>query len=159
MTVTELTGWAAAALTLLAFNSRDVRLLRLASVGASVAFITYGAATSTWPVLALHCVLLPVNLFRLFELHRASRRLQPQDLPRPQDRHHPQPPQPPQHPQPPQRSPALSCACGRTPVKTSRRWPRIVLMTLAFISSGMPTSAQAAQAEHLHARALASPCH
>ena len=51
MTPTELVGRAAAAFTLLAFNSRDVRLQRLASVGTRVAFITHGAATSTWPVL------------------------------------------------------------------------------------------------------------
>jgi hypothetical protein len=67
MSFTELIGWAA---TLLAFSVRDVRLLRLASVGASLAFITYGAAANAWPVLALHCLLLPVNLLRLRELRR-----------------------------------------------------------------------------------------
>ena len=51
MTTTELVGWTEAAFTLLAFNSRDARLLRLASIGTRVAFITYSAATSTWPVL------------------------------------------------------------------------------------------------------------
>ena len=66
MTSTEIVGWAAVAFTLLAFSSRDVRLLRLASVGASVAFIIYGAATSIWPVLALHCVLLLINLCNSF---------------------------------------------------------------------------------------------
>ncbi len=66
-------GWAAASFTLLAFNMRDVLLLRSVSVAASLCFITYGAATSTWPVLALHAVLLPVNLMRLLELHRARR--------------------------------------------------------------------------------------
>lgn len=74
MNAIDLTGWAAAALTLLAFTSRDVWLLRLASMGASVAFITYAAVTSTWPVLALHAVLLPLNLLRLLELRRAGRR-------------------------------------------------------------------------------------
>lgn len=71
MTFTEFIGWTAASLTLLAFNLRDVKLLRLVSVGASVAFITYGAITSAWPVLALHCLLLPTNLLRLLELRRA----------------------------------------------------------------------------------------
>jgi hypothetical protein len=79
MTSTELIGWAAASKTLLAFTARDVRLLRLASLGASVAFITYGAATATWPVLALHCVLLPVNLFRLRELRLESGSLKGRD--------------------------------------------------------------------------------
>jgi hypothetical protein len=61
----DLIGWCAASMTLLAFTSRDVHRLRLASLGASVAFITYGAMTSTWPVLALHCALLPINIYRL----------------------------------------------------------------------------------------------
>lgn len=68
MTSIELTGWAAAALTLVAFTSRDVRRLRLASIGASVAFIVFAAATAAWPVLALHALLLPINLRRLLEL-------------------------------------------------------------------------------------------
>jgi hypothetical protein len=73
MNTTELTGWSAAVLTLLAFTMRDVRKLRMASVAASVCFIAYGAATSAWPVLALHAVLLPMNLFRLHELRRPGR--------------------------------------------------------------------------------------
>jgi hypothetical protein len=73
MNTTELAGWSAAVLTLLAFTMRDVRQLRMASVAASVCFIAYGAATSAWPVLALHAVLLPVNLFRLHELRRPGR--------------------------------------------------------------------------------------
>ena len=70
MTAADLMGWAAAAMTLLAFSSRDVRLLRLASLGASVAFIIYAMSMASWPVLALHTVLLPINMFRLFELRR-----------------------------------------------------------------------------------------
>jgi hypothetical protein len=73
MSFTELMGWAAASMTLLAFTARDLRVLRLASVGASLAFITYGAAEAAWPVLVLHCLLLPVNLLRLRELRRESR--------------------------------------------------------------------------------------
>ena len=152
MTVTELTAWAAAALTLLAFNSRDVRLLRLVSVGASVAFITCGAATSTWPVLALYCELLPSTCSGCSNCSAPSaacnrgacraRRTGSTRCPAATAG---------------QASPALSCAWGRTPAKTSRRWPRFAVMTLAFISSDMRASAQATQAEHLHIRALASP--
>jgi hypothetical protein len=36
MSFTELIGWAAASMTLLGFSAREVRLLRLASVGASL---------------------------------------------------------------------------------------------------------------------------
>ncbi len=66
----ELLGWSAAALTLTAFTMRDLRVLRAAAVGASLCFIAYGAATSAWPVLALHLVLLPLNLQRLHEARR-----------------------------------------------------------------------------------------
>ena len=66
----DLIGWAAAAFTLLAFTLRDLRLLRSAAVCASVAFIVYATATNTWPVLALHAVLLPLNLLRLLEMRR-----------------------------------------------------------------------------------------
>jgi hypothetical protein len=72
MNGTDLMGWSAAALTLMAFTMRDVRRLRLASLAASVCFIVYGATTAAWPVLALHAVLLPVNLYRLLELQRAG---------------------------------------------------------------------------------------
>lgn len=71
---TEIMGWAAAALTLLAFTARDLHRLRLASVGASVCFITFAAGSGAWPVLALHALLLPLNVWRLFELWRGQRR-------------------------------------------------------------------------------------
>jgi hypothetical protein len=91
MTSIDLMGWAAT-LTLPAFTSRDVRLLRCAWLDASIAFTTYGAASSTWPVLALHAVLLPINLFRLLELHRANCRTHQEDQP--------------------QIAPATTCSCG-----------------------------------------------
>lgn len=72
MNGTDLMGWSAASLTLLAFTMRDVRRLRMASLAASLCFIVYGATTAAWPVLALHAVLLPVNLLRLLELQRAG---------------------------------------------------------------------------------------
>lgn len=79
MTAIDFIGWAAAVMTLLAFTSRDVWLMRVASMGASMAFITYAAATASWPVLALHTVLLPVNLLRLVELRREGRRFRAHD--------------------------------------------------------------------------------
>jgi hypothetical protein len=65
MTSIELSGWAASALTLVAFTSRNLQRLRLASVGPSVAFIVFAATTAAWPVLALHALLLPISLRRL----------------------------------------------------------------------------------------------
>jgi len=58
-------GWAAAALTLLTFLSQDMRRLRALALAANAAFIAYGVAAQLWPVLVLHLVLVPVNLWRL----------------------------------------------------------------------------------------------
>lgn len=74
MTPGELIGWAAAALTLLTFSMRSMTNLRLVAVVASLCFIVYGAAQALYPVVALHCLLLPCNLYRLLELLRRNRR-------------------------------------------------------------------------------------
>jgi hypothetical protein len=136
MTSIDLIGWVAAALTLLAFTSRDVRLLRCASLAASVAFITYGAGSSTWPVLALHAVLLPVNLFRLLELHRASLRTRQQDQPR---------------------SAPVTCSCSQPTVKTNKPLRRMALLPLVLACSAAPAAAApGTYAERMHARAVES---
>ena len=69
-------GWAAAAFTLAAFSSRTMLPLRVAALCASTCFIVFGALTGAYPVLALHCILLPFNAWRLREilaLDRAAR--------------------------------------------------------------------------------------
>lgn len=71
MSAVDLAGWMAAALTLTTFVCRDIRRLRLLALAANVAFIVYGANSGLLPVLALHAVLVPVNLWRLRELARA----------------------------------------------------------------------------------------
>ena len=62
-------------MTLLAFSSRGMLLLRVAALGANVFFIAYGAAAELWPVLCLHLLLVPVNTYRLAQL-LAQRRQQ-----------------------------------------------------------------------------------
>ena len=66
----EVFGWAAAGLTLLAFSCNDIVRLRYAALTANAAFIAYGLTAQLWPVLALHAVLVPVNLWRLWEVIR-----------------------------------------------------------------------------------------
>jgi CRP/FNR family transcriptional regulator, cyclic AMP receptor protein len=39
--------------------------LRLFAVMANIAFVAYGASVPLWPVVALHSVLLPINVLRL----------------------------------------------------------------------------------------------
>ncbi|MBK6851975.1 MAG: hypothetical protein IPG93_10220 [Burkholderiales bacterium] len=68
----DLLGWLAAGLMLLTFWCADARALRRCAIGANLAFIAYGLAADLAPVLALHLVLLPVNLFRLLRLRETS---------------------------------------------------------------------------------------
>ena len=67
-------GWAAAALTLFAFTCNDIVRLRWAALAANAAFIAYGVTAQLWPVLALHFVLVPINLWRLGQTLLRARR-------------------------------------------------------------------------------------
>jgi hypothetical protein len=60
----DLLGWAAAALMVATFSCHDARWLRPLAVLANVAFIGYGGMAGLAPVLALHALLLPINLWR-----------------------------------------------------------------------------------------------
>ncbi len=57
-------GWAAAAQMVATFSCREARQLRPLAVTTNLAFIGYGAAAGLAPVLALHLLLLPINLWR-----------------------------------------------------------------------------------------------
>lgn len=85
MTTGDSIGWLAAALTLLTFSMRSMVALRIAALSANVCFMTYGALSELYPVIALHALLFPCNLVRLcqlrppghmFQPHPAERRLQ-----------------------------------------------------------------------------------
>jgi len=49
--------------------------LRVLALGSNVGFVVYGALTLSFPVLLLHLLLVPVNLFRLVEMIRLTRRV------------------------------------------------------------------------------------
>ena len=66
--VTEIAGFIASGLVLLTFAMRDMRLLRTVAICSNVAFIIYGGLNWLLPVLALHLLLLPLNIFRLTEI-------------------------------------------------------------------------------------------
>ena len=73
MTLVDIVGWLAAAFTLAAYSMRTMVPLRIAAIGANVAFITFGALDATLPILALHTALLPFNGYRLWEILRGIR--------------------------------------------------------------------------------------
>jgi CRP/FNR family cyclic AMP-dependent transcriptional regulator len=70
--IADALGWTAALLTLTTFACADMRRLRLLALAANAAFIAYGITAGLLPVLALHLVLVPVNLWRLHQTPRAG---------------------------------------------------------------------------------------
>jgi hypothetical protein len=72
MSVSELTGWGAAGLTMLTFCCRDMHRLRLLALCANCAFIAYGSMAALTPVLVLHLMLAPINSWRLFQLRAGT---------------------------------------------------------------------------------------
>ena len=73
-TPSEISGYVASALVLLTFIAKDMRQLRTAAIFSNLAFITYGTLEWLPPVFLLHLVLLPLNIVRLNEIVRATRR-------------------------------------------------------------------------------------
>ena len=71
-TESELVGFVASTLVLVTFALRDMRALRLTAILSNVAFIIYAATNWLVPILALHLLLLPINVCRLREASRKS---------------------------------------------------------------------------------------
>lgn len=63
-------GWLAATLMVATFGCRDARCMRPLAVATNLAFIGYGFTAALAPVLALHALLLPINLWRWWECSR-----------------------------------------------------------------------------------------
>lgn len=63
-------GYLASVLVLCTFCARTMVPLRLVALGSNVAFLAYGALLHLYPVLLLHAVLMPVNVWRLTEILR-----------------------------------------------------------------------------------------
>ena len=66
----DVIGFVASALVLATFAMKEMRLLRATAIFSNIAFIIYGAVNGLLPVLALHVLLLPLNIRRLMEAGR-----------------------------------------------------------------------------------------
>ncbi len=64
ISLVDVLGFSAALLTLVAFAQKRMLPMRIVALTANVAFISYGGLGGYWPVLALHVVLLPLNIVR-----------------------------------------------------------------------------------------------
>lgn len=67
MTAVDELGYVAASLVLATFSAKSMVLLRALAIASNLAFIAYGYCAGLWPILALHTVMLPLNLMRLCE--------------------------------------------------------------------------------------------
>ena len=70
----DLLGFAAAGLVLLTFYVRSGSAMRAAAIASNLLFIAYAGTQGLLPVLVLHALLLPLNVWRLCELATAVRR-------------------------------------------------------------------------------------
>jgi len=70
MQLPEIVGFVAAGLVLATFVMRTMLPLRILGIASNVAFMAYGWLQELSPVLILHAILLPVNVYRLVEMQR-----------------------------------------------------------------------------------------
>lgn len=62
-------GWIAAGLVLSSFYLKTMMPLRIVAMCSNVIFIIYAVLSDAPPILVLHCLLFPLNLWRLIEAH------------------------------------------------------------------------------------------
>ena len=68
MRLAEVLGYIAAALVFTTFSMKTMVPLRIVGICSNVFFIAYGYLNPAYPLLVLHCLLLPLNIFRLREM-------------------------------------------------------------------------------------------
>jgi CRP/FNR family cyclic AMP-dependent transcriptional regulator len=68
MQLTDVIGCIASLLVLLTFCMRDMTSLRIVALLSNFAFLLYGISLHLAPIIALHGILIPINVFRLASL-------------------------------------------------------------------------------------------
>lgn len=68
MTWIDALGHLGALVIIATYSMKTMIPLRVAGIAGSCIFITYGYLSSTWPVLMLHLVVLPLNSVRLYQM-------------------------------------------------------------------------------------------
>jgi len=71
----EFFGYFASCLVLATFSMRTMVPLRILGMMSNVAFMTYGYLGDLYPVLILHAILLPLNVWRFVEIRRLIREI------------------------------------------------------------------------------------
>ena len=76
MSHVELLGYAAAACVFVTFYMKTMVPLRIAGIVSNFLFIAYGYDMDAYPVLILHLVLLPLNVWRLRQMLRLIKQIE-----------------------------------------------------------------------------------
>ena len=71
----EVAGYVASSLVLATFCMKTMIPLRIAAMSSNIAFILYAFYDGLFPVLALHTILLPLNILRTVQMLRLIRRV------------------------------------------------------------------------------------
>ncbi len=71
----EIVGYVGTTLTIAAWSMRNCLHLRLAGAGSSLAFLSYGLLSASYPIVVTELILLPLNLWRLAQLRRETRQV------------------------------------------------------------------------------------
>jgi CRP/FNR family transcriptional regulator, cyclic AMP receptor protein len=75
MYVAQAAGYVAAVLVFLTFYMKTMIPLRIVGICSNFAFIVYGFLGVLYPVLVLHLILLPLNIWRLREMLRLTKQV------------------------------------------------------------------------------------
>ncbi len=73
--IADVIGFAASALVFLAFCMRTLLPLRLVAITSNLFFISYGLMAGLMPILVLHLLLLPMNVWRTAQQLQTRRRM------------------------------------------------------------------------------------
>src|SRR5512139_417874 len=71
----ELIGYVASVLVFSTFYMKTMIPLRSVAIASNVAFISYGYLAGLYPVFLLHVVLLPLNIWRLYQMRKLLARV------------------------------------------------------------------------------------
>jgi CRP/FNR family cyclic AMP-dependent transcriptional regulator len=76
MSAIDIAGYVAAALVFLTFAMKTLLPLRIAAIASNVAFVLYAYLAELAPILVLHGLLLPLNIWRTWEQLQLRRSIQ-----------------------------------------------------------------------------------
>jgi CRP/FNR family cyclic AMP-dependent transcriptional regulator len=68
----EAIGWIAAGATLVTYAMRTMLPLRAFALGSNFFFLIYGALEGIYPTMVMNALLLPINLYRIYDIRRTT---------------------------------------------------------------------------------------